>query len=452
MRPFGAYKSALLASVTALAGLLLSATPALAKAGPIWSIQSVADPTIMQTSDDAGALVKVNAEGGTFTLSYEGQTTVPIAYDASDASVESALDALSSIGGVGGSASVTGGPAQVTANNLPYGVMFAGALHGVSAARMTADGASLSGGSHTVTVAAATNDEYVLHFENIGDTASSLETITVTDKLPPGVTTTETPVRVGQDLNQKAPFTCSSGAGLSAITCTGAESIPAGASESYNNHLVTETGRGTVEIAIPVTVASDASGSVTNTATVSGGGAARSASVATSNLVNSSTPPAFGVSYLNALVSDEAGAPFTQAGGHPYGVTVNFGFNQEIGPGKVGAAPETNDELNGAINSVAEDGPREIVVDLPLGLVGDPLAAPRCPLADVAGGGANLTHCPRDTQVGIIYLSFLGNGRGGRRGCCAVWIGRAHPAWECRTGHRADPERPCTWCLYDVLR
>ena len=51
--------------------------------------------------------------------------------------------------------------------------------------------------------------------------------------------------------------------------------------------------------------------------------------------------------------------------------------------------------------------------DLPMGLVGNPLAAPRCPLdliVQVKGGGTNETECPRDTEVGIAYLDFIAKG------------------------------------------
>src|SRR5665213_2409554 len=405
MRSFGAYKSGLLATVT-VGAALLSATPALAGAGTIWSIQSAAVPTMMQTGDDAGALVTVAATGGTFTLTFEGQTTGPIVYNAPRASVEVALDALSSIGGAGAGATVyTSGYTGIGI----YGVMFTGKLQGVSAAAMTANGASLTGGNDTVTVSAATNDEYDLHVENIGDTAAS-GTITVTDKLPEGVKTTGTavPDTVTHGELSEPGLTCSAGAGLSEVTCTGTPPIPAGVSQSYHN-TYSSLAVGTFDIAIPVKVEPDTSGNVTNTATVSGGGAVESATVSVSNPLNSSTPPEFGVSYFSALVSNEVGAPFTQAGGHPYTVTVNFGFNMETGPGVVGAAPYS-DGSNGAIDSVAADEPREIAVDLPLGLVGDPLAVPRCPLSLVGGEGSNLTACPRDTQVGIVYLGAIATG------------------------------------------
>jgi hypothetical protein len=310
MRSLGLHRNGALAAA-AIAAWLLSATPALAGAGPVWSIQSAAVPTIMHTNE----------------------------------------------------------------SKSPKG---------------------------------PTNDEYDLNIENIGDTRSSGE-VTVTDKLPSGVVTTKTPVT---EVSNSEPddFVCSPGAGLSEVTCTGTPATPAAVANSYTTFSRKET-VGTFSIAIPVEVAEGVSGNGTNTATVSGGGAARSASVSAENPLNSSTPPAFGVSYFDALVSDETGAPFTQAGGHPYSVTVDFGFNQELEPGLIGAAPKTQGD--GSIGSVAEDEAREVAVDLPLGLVGNPLATPRCPLdhiVEVPGGGSNVTECPRDTEVGLAYLSIIGNG------------------------------------------
>jgi hypothetical protein len=77
--------------------------------------------------------------GGTFTLSYAGQTTAGIAYNASAAAVQSALTALSTIGS--GNVGVTGSAGG------PYTVTFKGDLSGMDAAQLTASGASLTGGT-----------------------------------------------------------------------------------------------------------------------------------------------------------------------------------------------------------------------------------------------------------------------------------------------------------------
>lgn len=87
--------------------------------------------------------------GGTFTLTYAGQTTAAIAYNASNTTVRTSLEALSTIG--------TGNVAVTGPNGGPYVVTFQGALADQNVAQMTASGASLTGGtSPGVTVATTT--------------------------------------------------------------------------------------------------------------------------------------------------------------------------------------------------------------------------------------------------------------------------------------------------------
>jgi uncharacterized repeat protein (TIGR01451 family) len=428
MRSFTVCRSGLLAAGVAAATLFSAASALAAASPPEWSIQSVAAPTAMHTTDAVSTVqrVTVTATGGTFTLAFEGQTTGAIAFDAPATgahSVESELDALSNIGGVGGSMSVTEDPGSEP-DEHSYVVTFGGTLRGVKGVAcggfclaMTADGTSLtlSGGAGTASVTSiangSTKDEYEVQVENIGDSVSS-GVVTVTDKLPPGVTTTAKSVpeilypNEGAGISEEG-FECSPGAGLSEVTCTDEPLILPAPPTSYNN-TTPDYDRDKFTVLIPVTVAAGASGSVTNTATVSGGGALASASVSTPNPVNTTTPPAYGVSYFNALVSDEQGAPSTQAGGHPYAVTASFGFNTEVAPN---ASPAPTGNLTR--NATAGDDTREMAFDLPLGLIGNPLAAPRCPLALVVGGtGGSPTECPRDTQVGIISLDFSSNGPG----------------------------------------
>ncbi|MHC4094730.1 MAG: flagellar hook-basal body complex protein, partial [Planctomycetota bacterium] len=78
--------------------------------------------------------------GGTFTLTYGGQTTAAIAYNATAAQVDSALEALSTIG-VGG-VTCTGGGFPGTAVD----VEFTGTLAGQDVALMTIDDSGLTGG------------------------------------------------------------------------------------------------------------------------------------------------------------------------------------------------------------------------------------------------------------------------------------------------------------------
>lgn len=77
--------------------------------------------------------------GGTFTLTYSGQTTAGIAFDATAAAVQSALVALSNIDTYD---VVVTGP-----NGGPWYVWFTGTLGVTNVAAMTASGAGLTGGT-----------------------------------------------------------------------------------------------------------------------------------------------------------------------------------------------------------------------------------------------------------------------------------------------------------------
>lgn len=82
-----------------------------------------------------------NPTGGTFTLTFQGQTTAGIAYDAADSAVVSALEALSNIGV---------GDVAVVKSGFQYTVTFQGALASTDVQQMTGSGASLTGGSVNV--------------------------------------------------------------------------------------------------------------------------------------------------------------------------------------------------------------------------------------------------------------------------------------------------------------
>jgi len=87
--------------------------------------------------------VTVTATGGTFTLTFGGQTTGSINYNEAASGVQTDLNALSSIKGVGGSVKVT---SMTVGSQLHiYGVTFGGSLAGASQTLMTAAG-SLTGG------------------------------------------------------------------------------------------------------------------------------------------------------------------------------------------------------------------------------------------------------------------------------------------------------------------
>ncbi len=99
--------------------------------------------------------VTVNATGGTFTLSFEGQTTEPIAYNAPPRefeggyepqlnSVETALRAI--LSGIGPNPFITG------STGGPYTVEFSGSLGDAEHPPITADATGLTGGAQTVQI------------------------------------------------------------------------------------------------------------------------------------------------------------------------------------------------------------------------------------------------------------------------------------------------------------
>ena len=107
------------------------------------------DPDSVPTSAEQTITVEGGPTGGTFTLTFEGQKTAPIAYDATADSVDHALGALSTIGGQG-EIGVTGRAGG------PYTVYFGseGELKftGKAVPAMTADGAELQPSPSTVAV------------------------------------------------------------------------------------------------------------------------------------------------------------------------------------------------------------------------------------------------------------------------------------------------------------
>jgi hypothetical protein len=81
---------------------------------------------------------------------------------------------------------------------------------------------------------------------------------------------------------------------------------------------------------------------------------------------------------------------FTQAGGHPDGLTSTIEFSsEEVGEGR----------------SLPTQEARDMLINLPPGLSADPLAVSRCPRAQAV----TTADCPVDSQVGVYVLHYAGN-------------------------------------------
>ncbi len=102
----------------------------------------------------------------------------------------------------------------------------------------------------------------------------------------------------------------------------------------------------------------------------------------------------FGISAFDGLMSNEDGSVATQAGGHPYEITTTVDF-------KTGTSPE---------GEVPAESVKDVTVEVPPGLVGNPTVMPKCTELDLGGRGVD-PECPYNTQIGVIklHVNFVGN-------------------------------------------
>jgi hypothetical protein len=96
----------------------------------------------------------------------------------------------------------------------------------------------------------------------------------------------------------------------------------------------------------------------------------------------------FGIKEFSAVATDKNGLVELRAGSHPYEYTISFEMNQD-------AAGNPEGKL------------RSLIVDLPAGLVGNPLAVPRCSGQEFEGSPP---HCLANTQVGVVVGRIKGVG------------------------------------------
>jgi hypothetical protein len=93
--------------------------------------------------------IRVNATGGTFTISYGGETTSPLSYNASAAEVQQALEELPALNP--GDVTVLGGPGG-EGGGTPYTLVFGGALAEQAVTPVTTDRSGLTGGKKLASV------------------------------------------------------------------------------------------------------------------------------------------------------------------------------------------------------------------------------------------------------------------------------------------------------------
>lgn len=107
-------------------------------------VHNESEVEIVATGVNEIQAVIVDATGGTFTLTFDAETTAAIAYNASAGAVQAALEALATP--VPGDIEVTSPEAGV------YNVEFMGAYASTDVSKMTADASLLTGGSSSAVV------------------------------------------------------------------------------------------------------------------------------------------------------------------------------------------------------------------------------------------------------------------------------------------------------------
>jgi len=209
---------------------------------------------------------------------------------------------------------------------------------------------------------------YSIKITNVGSGPTDGSDVTITDTLPNGLTPTRCETLLWDHEN----------------SC------------SISGQTVTWTVRGVFEpgeigyLITYVEVAPTVAGTVTNTVAASGGGA-QPISTTEPTTVGSALP--FGIASFSAPVIFPDGTPDTQAGGHPYSFTTNISYNTTGSEHKnfLGDPSELSGEA------------KDIQVDPPLGLIGNPQATPMCTQDEFRE-----QICPPNSQIGVSHINFSG--------------------------------------------
>jgi len=232
------------------------------------------------------------------------------------------------------------------------------------------------------------NDRFTVTAVNIGSRATH-DVVTIVDKVPPGLVATLAA------LAETGPFGREGECSVATeVTCTFENPVPVGRALLLTIH---------VQIASP----SDKS-LAANEVTVSDGEGGE-ASASESTAVNMGSAP-FGVNEFAFEATGSDGRPDAQSGDHPFDVTTRLAFNTVLVNVLAG-------EGDGVVRKarIAVQAPKDIVVELPLGFSGDPLATERCPVIDMTNtegaiGGHLRTICPAGSRVGTVRLVWQGGG------------------------------------------
>jgi hypothetical protein len=210
---------------------------------------------------------------------------------------------------------------------------------------------------------------YHVELANVSNDITDGSAITLTATLAPGMTSPSV------DTSEFDPgtFDCS---GTTVVTCTGTPFFgPVGKKPLT---LTVDVGLGTT-------------GVLTTRFDLEGGGATDAAHTVDPVTVTSATP-GFGIDAFDASATKDA-LSLTQAGGHPDTLTTSIDFNTFTDPSPV----------VGDVRPI-EDA-KNLTVELPPGLVGNPTGLSECTQTELAfGDAAPVPLCPPTSQVGLALV------------------------------------------------
>jgi hypothetical protein len=252
--------------------------------------------------------------------------------------------------------------------------------------------------SPTVLTSAGPKNQYTIIVNNAGGAASS-GPVTIVDKFPPGVTLKRVRFAAGSGYN---PWACAEG--NTVLTCTAETQAVPITGEIEPLHVPPLGQIKPIPVLVEVSPSIPAHSDVTNTVTVSGGGAKVVSETDTSEVEATEDPPfpaPFGTTELSNGFTNLAGEPDTQAGDHPNGLITAFGVTN------VDDRTEPENEIKDTQTW------KDIVAELPPGIVANPEVTPHCPETLLVNGtdGENYAYqeadtsaCPASSQVGSLGL------------------------------------------------
>lgn len=237
--------------------------------------------------------------------------------------------------------------------------------------------------------------QYLVQLANDGDVDSDATEIRLLARLDPDLTAVEAVLvhpaggRGGTPIgNCTADDGSSPVDGARAVLCTTTEIVPA---------VINSGGTNYIRLTLTARASSSAGGSLLTSFEVSGGGG-EPASTVDPTLV-STEPTPFGIDAFDGSISaDAAGTPSTQAGARPYEQSVTIAFNTITNPVPLAGAGWPVEPV------------KDVFVDLPPGLVGNPTIVDTCTAEQLANGTSTAAQplCPATSQIGTALVHLNG--------------------------------------------